>query len=195
MTHEDRELLAGLARAHTAMLSLGLRIMDSSTTEQRSDCADVSDPAHPFTLGNCSGEATTGHTSSCPFCNLASGLRRKAFISKVQEWPCAACGGHWWISMVSPRPAWLFLDHLSGTVDLAAARSVLREIITLGDQATGLTDEQLRFRLLTLAGHTASKSPASRSPIGRWSSDTPESAPSGRLAPPEIVPTHQPPEG
>jgi hypothetical protein len=36
------------------------------------------------------------------------------------------------------------------------------EIITLGDQAPGLTDEQLRFRLLTLAGHTAPKSPASR---------------------------------
>jgi hypothetical protein len=73
------------------------------------------------------------------------------------------------------------------TVDLAAARSVLREIIALGDQAPGLTDEQSRFRLLTLAAYTAPKSPAPRSPIGRWSSDAPESAPSGRSAPPEVV--------
>lgn len=79
--------------------------------------------------------------------------------------------------MVSPRPAWLFLDHLSGTVDLAAARSVLREIITLGDQAPGLTDEQLRFRLLTLAAHTAPKSPAHRSSIGRWSAIPPNRLP------------------
>ncbi|MGH3815074.1 MAG: hypothetical protein ACRDUV_21955 [Pseudonocardiaceae bacterium] len=64
---------------------------------------------------------------------------------------CAACGLHWATTVVNPRP---FLDQLTATVELAAARSVLREIITLVDQAPVLTDEQLRFRLLALAaGH------------------------------------------
>lgn len=43
------------------------------------------------------------------------------------------------------------VDHLAATVELAAARSVLREIITLADDAPGLTGEQLRFRLAALA--------------------------------------------
>jgi hypothetical protein len=49
MIREDRELLAGLAQAHTAMPSLDLRIMDNSASaaEGRSDCANMSDPAHP----------------------------------------------------------------------------------------------------------------------------------------------------
>jgi hypothetical protein len=148
----------------------------------------MSDPAHPVHARELFRRGYDGNT---PVAARSATSRvvcaRKAFISKVQAWPCAACSGQWWISMVSPRPAWLFLDHLAGTVDLAAARSVLREIITLGDQAPGLTDEQLLFRLFTLAAHTAPKSPAPRSPIGRWSSDTPELAPSGRSAPPEIV--------
>jgi hypothetical protein len=62
------------------------------------------------------------------------------------------------ISMVNPRP---FLDLLAATVELAAARSILRELIRLADQVPGLTDEQLRFRLLALAecaipGHSLS---------------------------------------
>ena len=52
-------------------------------------------------------------------------------------------------TVVNPRP---WLDHLPLTVELAAARPVPREIITLADQAPTLTEEQLRFRLLALAG-------------------------------------------
>lgn len=52
------------------------------------------------------------------------------------------------ISAINPRP---WLDHLTATVELAAARSVLREIITLADQAPVLADEQLRSRLLAPA--------------------------------------------
>ncbi|MGH3693698.1 MAG: hypothetical protein ACRDRX_06845 [Pseudonocardiaceae bacterium] len=53
---------------------------------------------------------------------------------------------------INPCP---LLDHLAATVEPAAARWVLRELITLADQAPTLTAEQLRFRLLTLGARTA----------------------------------------
>jgi hypothetical protein len=40
---------------------------------------------------------------------------------------------------------------LTKTVNFAAAWSVLREVIRLADQAPALTEQQLRFRLLTPA--------------------------------------------
>ena len=61
----------------------------------------------------------------------------------------------WVILMVNPRP---FLDLLVAMVELAAARSVFRELIRLADQAPGLTEEQLRFRLLALAECTTLRS-------------------------------------
>ncbi|MDQ3764252.1 MAG: hypothetical protein M3460_22530 [Actinomycetota bacterium] len=83
--------------------------------------------------------------------------------------------------MVNPRP---FLDLLAATVDLAAARSTLRELIALADQAPELTEQQLRFRLLTLVEcATPRSSAASQSPADRWSSQVPDSAPSGQSAP------------
>jgi hypothetical protein len=81
---------------------------------------------------------------------------------RVRAWSCAACRTNWAVTGVNPRP---FLDHLTATVELTAAHSVLREIIPLADQAPGLTDEQLRFRLLALAACAAPRSTAaSRSP-------------------------------
>jgi hypothetical protein len=102
-------------------------------------------------------------------------------LSKVPAWSCVACGTEWVISMVNPRP---FLDLLGATVDLAAARSVLRELIRLADLVPELTEEQLRFRLLALAECATPRSPAvPRSPAGRWLSETPDSAPGGQPAP------------
>ncbi len=46
------------------------------------------------------------------------------------------------VALVNPQ---LYLDRLAASVDL-------RQIITLADQAPGLTDEQLRARLVALAG-------------------------------------------
>lgn len=54
---------------------------------------------------------------------------------------------------MNPRP---FLDQLTVTVEIAAIRSALREIIALADQAPALTDDQLRFRLCALAECTRS---------------------------------------
>jgi len=63
-------------------------------------------------------------------------------------------------------------------------RELLREVVALADESPGLTDDQLRDRLIALAVCAAPRSHApSRSPIGRWLSDAPESAPGGRSAP------------
>ena len=83
--------------------------------------------------------------------------------------------------MVNPRP---FLDLLAATVDLTTARSALRKIIRLADQAPGLTKEQLRFRLLVLTAYATPGSPAVPPiPTGRRSNQAPDSAPGGQPAP------------
>jgi hypothetical protein len=103
---------------------------------------------------------------------------------RVRTWSCAACDTNWAITSVTPRP---FPDHLTATVELAAAQSVLREIITLATQAPMLTDDQLRFRLHALAECTRSGSyVAPQSPADRWLSETPDSAPSGQPVPDAI---------
>jgi hypothetical protein len=68
---------------------------------------------------------------------------------KVQAWSCAACGTQWAVSVINPRP---YLDHLTAAVELAAARSVLRRLITLAELAPTLSDVELRARLVALAG-------------------------------------------
>jgi hypothetical protein len=111
----------------------------------------------------------------CPGCWTISGV---AVITgtapTVQAWSCSACRTDWAVSVVNPRP---YLDHLTAAVNLTAARSVLREITVLAEEAPALTDEQLWFRLRALAGCAAPRSAAARSPIGRRSSlDAPDSA-------------------
>jgi hypothetical protein len=66
----------------------------------------------------------------------------------MRAWSCTACRTDWAITVVNPRP---FLDHLTTTVELAAARSVLRQVIALAEQAPALTDDQVRARLVDLA--------------------------------------------
>jgi ribosomal protein L37AE/L43A len=85
----------------------------------------------------------------CPSCRTITGVRLiTGTPPRVRAWSCSACRTDWAIAVVKPRP---FLDHLSASVELAAARSVLREIITLADQAPALTDDQVRARLVNLA--------------------------------------------
>ncbi len=122
---------------------------------------------------------TGPHDGPFPSCGTTTGMRLATDTpSKVQAWSCVACGTKWVISMVNPRP---FLDLLAMTVDLAAARSLLWELLRLADQVPGLTEEQLRFRLLALAERATLRSlPVPRSPAGRWSSKAPDSAPGGQ---------------
>ncbi|MGH3670640.1 MAG: hypothetical protein ACRDSH_08380 [Pseudonocardiaceae bacterium] len=50
---------------------------------------------------------------------------------------------------VNPRP---YFDRLAATIEqLHAARSVLRRVITLANDADMITDQEIRARLLTLA--------------------------------------------
>jgi hypothetical protein len=76
----------------------------------------------------------------------------------VQAWTCTACRTDWPITVVNPRQ---YLDRLAATVEqLGATRSVLRQVITLADDAPGLTDEQLRNRLVMLADRARLVQPA-----------------------------------
>jgi len=84
----------------------------------------------------------------CPYCGGTCGVQRITNTPpKVQGWSCQECGTGWWIGVVNPRP---YLDYLAGVVELAAARSVLRRLIALADQALALPDDQLRARLADL---------------------------------------------
>ena len=66
----------------------------------------------------------------------------------VRAWSCAACRTDWAIAAVNPRP---YLEYLAGWVEVAAARSMLRQVIALAEQAPALSDEQVRARLVDLA--------------------------------------------
>lgn len=104
------------------------------------------------------------HDGPCPFCESATGVPQITGIPLL-NWPAV-------------------------TIELAAARSVLGELGRLADQATVLTDEQLRFRLLTLAQYAQSRPHAPpRSPADRWPSEAPDSAPSGQPVPHDTVGT------
>jgi ribosomal protein L37AE/L43A len=93
----------------------------------------------------------TGSTSIhlCPSCGTTTGVRLITGTSpRVRAWSCSTCRTDWAIAVVNPRP---FLDHLTATVELAAARSVLRGIIALAEQAPALPDDQLRAHPVDLA--------------------------------------------
>jgi hypothetical protein len=67
---------------------------------------------------------------------------------RVHAWSCSACDTKWATAIVNPQ---LHLDRLAAMVQqLNAARFVLRQVITLADDADTLTDQELRARLLTL---------------------------------------------
>jgi hypothetical protein len=67
----------------------------------------------------------------------------------VRAWKCGACSADWWVSVVNPRA---YLDYLAATVELAEAQSAIRALLNLADDASRLTNEELRTRLTTLAG-------------------------------------------
>jgi len=87
---------------------------------------------------------------SCPGCDATHGVQRTTGTSpRVQAWSCTTCQTKWAITTVNPQP---YLDRLAATVEqLGAARFMLRQVIALADDAPGLTDRELRDRLLALA--------------------------------------------
>lgn len=79
-------------------------------------------------------------------------------------WSCVVCGPGWVILMVNSRR---FLDLLAVTVELAAARSVLGELLRLADQGPVLTEEQLWLPWLNVPHPGHSLSPGPRLAAGR----------------------------
>jgi transposase-like protein len=92
---------------------------------------------------------SSSEINPCPSCGGTSGVRVRSGTSPgVRAWSCAACRTDWAITVANPRP---FLDHLATSVELAAARAMLRQVIALAEQAPALPDDQLRARLVDLA--------------------------------------------
>jgi hypothetical protein len=85
----------------------------------------------------------------CPYCGATAGMRPITSNPKVRAWSCATRDTQWAISVVNPR---LYLDRLVATLEVAVARSVLRQVIALADEAPTLGDAELRGRLVALAG-------------------------------------------
>jgi transposase-like protein len=96
---------------------------------------------------------TTGTTDeTCPYCRATSGVQSTPAPPRVQAWSCTACRTDWAITIVNPQP---YFYRLAATIEqLSATRSVLRQLIRLSGDAPGLTDEQLRARLVVLADRT-----------------------------------------
>lgn len=73
---------------------------------------------------------------------------------RVQAWSCTACATRWAITTVNPKPRPAYLADLGAAAEkIGQLRWTLRRVIALADDADGLTDEQLRTRLLALAGN------------------------------------------
>lgn len=85
----------------------------------------------------------------CPGCGGTKGVELTRTTSRVSEWNCTRCEVN---SVVNPH---LWRDYpaaLAARIErLAAARLILREVITLADEASTLTDLELRDRLRALA--------------------------------------------
>jgi ribosomal protein L37AE/L43A len=91
-------------------------------------------------------------SQGCPGCGRIEGVELTRSTSRVSAWKCTRCGVSWAVSVVNPH---LRGDHpaaLAARVErLRAARLILREVITLADEAPTLTDLELRGRLRALA--------------------------------------------
>lgn len=92
----------------------------------------------------------TDPDEGCPYCGATTGVQPITGTSpKVQAWRCTQCDTSWAITVVNPQP---YLDRLAATVELlGAARCLLRQVIELAEDADGLTDADLRARLLAQA--------------------------------------------
>jgi ribosomal protein L37AE/L43A len=93
--------------------------------------------------------ADTSDIDPCPYCGDTSGVQKIANTPpKVRAWSCGECGTDWAITVVNPYP---YLDRLIAAVELTAARSMLRRVIALADEAPMLTEVEMRARLADLA--------------------------------------------
>jgi hypothetical protein len=72
--------------------------------------------------------------------------------SRVSVWKCTRCGVTWAVSVINPRLRGDDPAALAARVKrLGATRLILREVITLADEAPTLTDLKLQDRPRALA--------------------------------------------
>lgn len=88
----------------------------------------------------------------CPGCGQTQGVELTRSTSRVSAWKCTRCGLNWAVSVVNPRLRRDYPVALAAVVErLSGTRLILREVITLADEASTLTDLELRDRLRALA--------------------------------------------
>jgi ribosomal protein L37AE/L43A len=88
----------------------------------------------------------------CPGCGGTEGVELTRTTPRVSAWKCTRCGVTWAVSVINPRLRGDDPAALAAKVErLGAARLILREMITLADETSTLTDLELRDRLRTLA--------------------------------------------
>ncbi len=89
----------------------------------------------------------------CPYCGETSDVRAMPAPAKVQAWTCDHCHTNWAVSVVNPHLRSPYLIGLAAAVgEISRLRWTLAQVITLADDAPTITDEQLRTRLVALAG-------------------------------------------
>lgn len=138
----------GRPARHATWLVTGLPLFVLQVGEDRDHggrqrCRDTPRKPYPVTT-------VTGTTDeACPYCGATTGVQPMPAPPSVQAWTCTACRTDWAITTVNPQP---YFDRLTATIEqLGTTRSILRQVISLADDAGTLSDTELRARLLVLA--------------------------------------------
>jgi transposase-like protein len=87
----------------------------------------------------------------CPCCGITSSVRQTSDTGRIQAWACDHCNTDWAFTVPDSRTAALLGDLGAPAQEIGRLRRVLRQVVMLADNAPGLTDEQLRARLLAVA--------------------------------------------
>lgn len=88
----------------------------------------------------------------CPYCGATDGTRQTSDTGRTQAWSCDRCGTNWAFSLVNHAQQPAYFEQLCAAVEqIGRLRWTLRQIVALASDADGLTDRELRDRLLTLA--------------------------------------------
>jgi hypothetical protein len=87
----------------------------------------------------------------CPYCGATSGVRQTSDTGRIQAWACDRCATDWAFTVPDSRTAALLDDLGAVAQEIGRLRWTLRQVVTLADDAVGLTDVELRTRLLALA--------------------------------------------
>jgi transposase-like protein len=92
--------------------------------------------------------------SCCPGCDETDGVEQTTSTPRgVAAWTCTRCGMNWAVTLVNHgQRAAAYFEQLAATVEeIGRLRWLLRQVVTLADDAPTLTDDHLRARLASLA--------------------------------------------